>query len=105
MVKRATFGDFVAKSRMGFYFLQHTFGTCSTPFCCETGFVLGMKNAQHLCSTRFAAMLRDELHIFVSRITVALQIPRASITQLSVDSFYISLIIRLMVEAKRRQAR
>ena len=36
--------------------------------------MLGMKNAQHCCSTRFAAMLRDELHVFVARITVALLI-------------------------------
>ena len=44
---------------------------CNTLFCCETGFVLGMKNAQHRSSTHFAAMLRDELHVFVDPITVA----------------------------------
>ena len=44
--------------------------TCSTLFCCETGFVLGIKNAQHRCSTRLAAMFRDELHVFVARVTV-----------------------------------
>ena len=59
--------EFVAKSRTGFCFLQHTFATCSTLFCCETGFVLGMKNGRHCCSTRFAAMLRDVLRVFVAR--------------------------------------
>ena len=34
--------------------------------------MLEMKNVQHRCSTRFAAMLRDELHVFVACITESL---------------------------------
>ena len=32
--------------------------------------MLGMKNRHHCCSTPFAVMLRDELHVFVARISI-----------------------------------
>ena len=56
-VKRATYTDFVAKSRTNFYFLQQI--------------VLNVGGKmQHRFSTHFTAMLQNKLHIFGARFTV-----------------------------------
>ena len=38
-------------------------------FLLQDRFCAGDENAQNCCSTRFAAMFRDELYVFVGRIT------------------------------------
>ena len=56
-VKRATYTDFVAKSRTNFYFLQQI--------------VLNVSGKmQHRFSNPFTAMLQNKLHIFGARFTV-----------------------------------
>ena len=69
-VKRATYTDFAAKGRTSLCFLQQLFATSTNLICCKTGLIRLRKNAKHSCSTLFAAMLRNKLHVFAARFNV-----------------------------------
>ena len=71
VVIREASTSFVAKTRTIYYFLQQTFSTCIRLFWCETSLYACGKTCS-IDSTCFAAIMRDELGDFVSRITVSL---------------------------------
>ena len=64
-LNRATCTDVVTKSRTTLYFLQQMFATIKNLICCKTGLkVGGDKPYRYL--TRFAAMLKNKLYVFVA---------------------------------------
>ena len=64
-LNRATCTDVVTKSRTTLYFLQQMFATIENLICCKTSLKVG-DDKQNRYLTRFAAMLKNKLYVFVA---------------------------------------